>query len=640
MDKRLLTMVAIFAASLFAVQTFFKPAPQAVAVPTPPPPVQWELEQRYVLQNGTQQVVFSNLGGSVAEINLRLRSPEDPLSVVRAISADQTVARVSPENDRFPLGKAIYWDAEKGGVSSPQAGQLSGFYPLLRRGLIGPNGSKESLLRPEYYAFSLSKADGPVVQPFKLKELGSSRIVFEWNDGGKRITRTYVLGQAPLAAPYLFRARIDTAGEIGPLWVSTGVPEVEAIGGSPDPMLQYAMNGSGDVKAEKLDLPKDQVLLSSVYPGWVSSSNGFFSLMLTPSSEMGPGFRAQRIPATAALSRLLLLPENHGWGLPLTAGQWPADPGEKWAGYRMMLPLSTRPGKTDLALYAGPLDETLLAKADAALTQEREAGNPELVAAKTYYGFFSFVSAPFSKFMWWLMQLFYSVSSNWVVSLLMLTVALRVMTWPLNAWSARGLAKQRALQPKLDELEKMFSNNPQALRLAQAQLYRENGFNPLAPHLVQFIQIPFLIGMLDLLRQAFPLRGVSFIPGWISNLTEPDVLFSWGVNLPILGNGLHVLPLVLGFLMWWQSRVMMSKSSSTPGGAGLTDEQKQTMKSISKMQMGLFPIIITVVLYSAPSGLNLYWLFSSVLGILQQKLANRRQETQSASSKVVPFNNR
>ena len=83
----------------------------------------------------------------------------------------------------------------------------------------------------------------------------------------------------------------------------------------------------------------------------------------------------------------------------------------------------------------------------------------------------------------------------------------------------------------------------------------------------------------------------------------------------------------------------MSKSSSTPGGAGLTDEQKQTMQSISKMQ-GLFPIVITVVLYSAPSGLNLYWLFSSVLGILQQKLANRRQETQSASSKVVPFNNR
>lgn len=636
MDKRQLVLVAIFAAGLFAVQSFFKPGTPNIAPAAAPVPVQWELEQRFVLQNPVQQVVFSNLGGSIAEINLALQSSKDPLSVVKSIGADSEVAKVSPLNDRFPLTNAQRWDSETNSVQKISEGQVGGFYPLLRRGLISPSGSKSGLIRPDWYALSLSNTEGALTQPFQLKEFGNSRIVFEWSDSGKRITKTFSIAQPPLQDPYLIRTRIETEGDVGPLWVSSGVPESELVGGSPDPLLQYAMNTSGKVAAEKLDLPKDQSLLSSIYPGWVSTSNGFFSLILNPSTEVGPGFKAQRIPAEKALSRLLLLSEHHGWsGTGDGDVAWPADPGDKWAGYRVLLPLGSKPGRTDLVLFAGPLDEQILTQVDSALAKERDGVSPEFVAAKTYYGFFSFVSAPFAKFMWWLMQAFYSVTHHWVASIFLLTVALRVMTWPLNAWSARGMAKSRILQPKLAELERMFANNPEGLRVAQVQLYREHGFNPLSPILTQLIQIPFLIGMLDLLRQAFPLRGAEFIPGWITNLTAPDVLFSWGVQLPFLGSGLHVLPILLAALSWWQSRLVAGDAPKKAPGAPVTDAEKQ--KALTGK---ILPAVFLFIFYSAPSGLNLYWLFSSILGILQQKLANRRQEASSTSGKVVPFNNR
>jgi YidC/Oxa1 family membrane protein insertase len=632
MDKRPLVLVAIFATGLFAVQTFFKSSAPAPAPVVAPAPVAWETEERYVLENAVQQVVFSNLGGSIAEINLALREPQDPTSVVRSLRADSELKEISPLNDRFPLLGGRVIDPATNAVSKLKQGAEGGYYPLLRRGLLSPSGSKESLLRPEWYALSLSTAEGPLTQPFQVREFRKDRIVFEWSESGKRITKTFSIGQPPLKDPYVIRARIDTAGDVGPLWISSGVPEIELVGGDPNPLLQYSTNTKGNWEAQKLDLPQDQSLLSSIYPGWVSVSNGFFSLIMNPVSEVSGGLRAQKVPAQKALSRLLLLPENQGWGKS-DPGTWPQEPGEKWAGYRSLLPLGSKAGRTDLALFAGPLDETILAQVDETLAAERGGRNPEFSEVRTYYGFFSFVSAPFAKFMWWLMRGFYLLTSNWTLALLAVTIALRVMTWPLNSWAMRATAKAKALQPKLAELQKMFANNPQGLQIAQAQLYREAGVNPLAPLGAQAIQIPFLIGMIDLLRHAFPLRGAAVVPGWIDSLAAPDVLFSWSISLPLIGNALHLLPLLLAGLTWWQGKLMMD--SGNTANSGSSDQQAATAATSKIM-----PLLLLMFFYHAASGLNLYWLFSSVLGILQQKLAHRRQLADSASTKVVPFNQR
>ena len=130
------------------------------------------------------------------------------------------------------------------------------------------------------------------------------------------------------------------------------------------------------------------------------------------------------------------------------------------------------------------------------------------------------------------------------------------------------------------------------------------------------IQLPFLIGMFDLLKSMFELRGASFIPGWIDNLTAPDVLFSWNYPIFFFGSSFHLLPFILGGVMWTQQRL----SSSTPKDpALLTDQQKQ-----QKMMGNIMTIVFTVMFYHFPSGLNLYWLSSMALGILQQWMTQKK----------------
>jgi YidC/Oxa1 family membrane protein insertase len=122
--------------------------------------------------------------------------------------------------------------------------------------------------------------------------------------------------------------------------------------------------------------------------------------------------------------------------------------------------------------------------------------------------------------------------------------------------------------------------------------------------------MPFLIGMFDLLKSTFELRGASFIPGWIDDLTAPDVLFSWNMPLPLIGNSFHLLPILLGAVMFLQQRMM----STMPKDPALwTDQQRQ-----QRFMGNIMAVVFTVMFYNFPSGLNIYWLSSMLLGIAQQ----------------------
>lgn len=619
MEKRQwIFLVALFAASLLAVQYFFKPSPPranspvinaSVLVATPR-----EQEQRYLLENDYQQVVFSNLGGSISEINLSLRSAKNRDSVINPVGIDEKLLTASPLNARFPLLPTYVWNESTKSPLLKKEGQLGGYYPLLRRGSVIEQASS---LRPELYACTLSRLDGALTSPFQVSSFSNQHITFVWKENGNRITKTYRLGQPPLAAPYLLQLQVETEGSMGPLWISTGIPEVEIVSGNAVPSLEYALNHNGSTEVEKLDLPKDQVIISSLYPRWISAGNGYFSFILDPRSEVGPGFRAQQIPSEQAPSRLQLLPAQ--------AGDYP--------GYRLLLPLGSRPGKTDFAIYGGPLDTDTLAHVDSVVTQASHGDNPEFLELKTLHGFFAFISAPFANFMWWLMQVTFTLTHNWGVSLLVLTLALRIITWPLNQWSLKSMAKAKKLEPEMAQLQKQFAGQPQLLRAAQIDLYKAHGYNPLGALIGPLvIQMPFLAGLFELLRTAFPLRGASLIPGWIDNLAAPDVLFSWNFHIPLIGNSFHALPILLGVMTFWQFRSSSGDAQVKPGEP-LTDQQRQkrTMSTI-------IPVVFTYLFYSAPSGFNLFWLFSTILGILQQRWVNRSMEQPSATSKVVPMN--
>ena len=130
------------------------------------------------------------------------------------------------------------------------------------------------------------------------------------------------------------------------------------------------------------------------------------------------------------------------------------------------------------------------------------------------------------------------------------------------------------------------------------------------------LQMPFLIGMFYMLKSSFPLRGAPFIPGWIDNLAAPDVLFSWDQHFWLIGNEFHLLPILTGVVMYIQGKIMQ-KLPKDP--TQLTDAQKQ-----QKMMGTMMAVVFTVMFYNFPSGLNIYYMFTTILGILQQKFMAKK----------------
>jgi YidC/Oxa1 family membrane protein insertase len=208
------------------------------------------------------------------------------------------------------------------------------------------------------------------------------------------------------------------------------------------------------------------------------------------------------------------------------------------------------------------------------------------------------------------MQLFYAATHSWAASIILLTIALKAMMYPLNNWSLRSTIKMQELAPKIKAVQEKHKKDPKKSQMEVMNLYRSAGINPLTGCFPVLLQMPFLIGMFYLLKSSFPLRGAIFIPGWIDDLSTPDILFSWGQPIWFIGNEFHLLPILMGLTMYFQQKLTskLPKDSSK-----YTDSQKQ-----QKMMGNLMPILFTVMFYNFPSGLNIYFMLSTLLGIAQQ----------------------
>ncbi|EPP33463.1 membrane insertase, YidC/Oxa1 family domain protein [Chlamydia psittaci C6/98] len=156
-------------------------------------------------------------------------------------------------------------------------------------------------------------------------------------------------------------------------------------------------------------------------------------------------------------------------------------------------------------------------------------------------------------------------------------------------------------------------------------LYKTNKVNPITGCLPLLIQLPFLIAMFDLLKSSFLLRGASFIPGWIDNLTAPDVLFSWTTPVWFIGNEFHLLPILLGIVMFVQQKLSALKKKGP-----VTDQQRQ-QEAMGTMMALLF----TFMFYNFPSGLNIYWFSSMLLGLIQQWVTNKILDRQHLKNEIT-----
>jgi len=240
---------------------------------------------------------------------------------------------------------------------------------------------------------------------------------------------------------------------------------------------------------------------------------------------------------------------------------------------------------------------------------------PDYIEAISMQGWLSFITAPFSKFLLFIMRIFYYLTGSWAIAIIFLTITLRLFLYPFNTWSMRSMKKTQEVAPLIQKIQEKYKNDKQRMQMEIATLYREKKINPLSGCLPMLIQIPFLFSMFDVLKTTFELRGAPFIPGWIDNLAAPDVLFSWGTPILFLGSNFHLLPILLGAVMFLQTH-LSAQSPKDP--AQMTEAQRQ------QRAMGtIMPLVFTFFFYHFPSGLNLYWLFSTLFGIVQQWLFNK-----------------
>ncbi|MEM7174702.1 MAG: membrane protein insertase YidC [Chlamydiota bacterium] len=573
-------------------------------------------ETFYVLENETIQVVFSAIGGAIAEVNLPFRSAKFPEAVVLPIQVDRSIVKSSPANALFPLHS--YWAIDQAtGQQVSKKPVEGGYYPLLRRGIAAAETASGYRVPARYYAFNTLSEDPDTANlKYRVRRFDKESIEFELSLPNRRVIKTYRLPTQE--APYCLLASVQVEGDARGLWISSGVPEVELISGSPAPALRYSRVQNQRLSIDKLSLPKTSTTLSSFQPNWVANSNGYFSLIFDPLTEMGMGVEATLVPGDANPTRLSVIDAQNN-----------LYPASKYPGYQFLLPLKKSNTPTHFRLFLGPLDHAILKEVDAIYTDDVTGYNPNYSGARSFHGWFAFISEPFAKFLFMIMNFFHSLTHSWGLSIILLTIVLRIMMYPLNAWSIKSTLKLQEVGPKLQKLQAKYKNDPKRAQLEVMQFYREHKINPFGGCLPLIIQMPFLFGMFDLLKSTFSLRGATFIPGWIDNLTAPDLLFSWKTPIPFIGTGFHLLPIILGVVMFFQQK--LSAAQNKKKGVLLTDQQKQQQKMGSIMT-----VAFTVLFYKFPSGLNLYWLSSMGLQILQQwYMMNRRKKASSSTNKEV-----
>ena len=213
-----------------------------------------------------------------------------------------------------------------------------------------------------------------------------------------------------------------------------------------------------------------------------------------------------------------------------------------------------------------------------------------------------------------LLEVFYFLIPNYGVAIILLTILTKALLIPLSKKGTESTAKMSALQPKLQELQTKYKDDPEALNNAMAKLYKEEGINPMGSCWPMLIQFPIFIGLYGLLNKDFSLRGAMFIPGWITDLSIPETIFTLPFNIPFLGAQIHLLPILYTASMIFSMKITQSATSGQAAGS----------KGMTWFMTYGMSIMFFFILYNAPSGLLLYWTMSNFLAILQQLYTNKK----------------
>ncbi|HLX23695.1 MAG TPA: membrane protein insertase YidC [Usitatibacter sp.] len=244
------------------------------------------------------------------------------------------------------------------------------------------------------------------------------------------------------------------------------------------------------------------------------------------------------------------------------------------------------PGATasvDVPAYIGPQETERL---------EKVAPGFKLVVD---YGWLYVLAAPIFTVLKWI----HGVVGNWGWSIIILTIMIKLLFYPLNARAGRSMAQMKVLAPKMEKLKEIYGDDRQKLNTAMMELYRTEKINPLGGCLPILVQIPVFIALYWVLLASIELRHAPWL-GWIHDLSAPDPYF--------------ILPVIYAVSMFVQTRL-----------------NPQPADPVQAKVMLVMPIVFSVFFLFFPAGLVLYWVVQNLLSILQQWHINKTLAAEAAA---------
>ena len=320
-----------------------------------------------------------------------------------------------------------------------------------------------------------------------------------------------------------------------------------------------------DFKPDKLDDKKKPDLTGNI--DWFAYENDYFITAVAPEETKGARFTGLLQSSGVVTADLFSAP--------------------------IELPPSSVISKK-YSLFVGPRDTRIIKKFGHNLDAAMD------------YGFFDIVAKPLHA----VLLFFNGFVHNYGISIILLTIIIKIIFWPLTHKSQKSMRQMQKLQPLMKKIREKYKDNREMMNKELMGLYRTYKVNPMSGCLPMLIQIPVFFALYRVLGSSIELRHAPFFL-WINDLSAPDRLFSLPFHIPFMDPpyGIPVLTILMGASMFIQQK--MQPMMGDPSQA--------------KMMM-FMPLIFTVMFINFPSGLSLYWLTQNILSIGQQYYINKKSD--------------
>ena len=251
----------------------------------------------------------------------------------------------------------------------------------------------------------------------------------------------------------------------------------------------------------------------------------------------------------------------------------------------LQMPVVSNQVNDKFFIYLGPLQYTIVSKYGFGLEKMMDFG--------------IFLIRPISRLVLYVLTFLYGIIGNYGLVIIVFSILVKLVLYPLTKKSFQSMKEMQKLQPVMAELKEKYADNPQKMNEEMMALYRNYGVNPLSGCMPMLLQMPVLFALFVVFRSTIELRGAYFF-GWITDLSAPDTVYQLPFSLPFYGDGVNILPLIMGLTMYLQQKATIS-------------DPKQ------KAMIYLMPALFTFMFNNFPSGLTLYYTLFNIFSVIQQK---------------------